>query len=118
MCLIHLFLTGPPEISASHLKIEKFYSPKFFIIYPDAMGNVHNVSQGYKNRRAYLHYALSFAPKNIFLGLAQSACFRQYSSPCVEGSLSLFPRGKAAAADNYDNCFNVKNKLYIYIYMY
>ena len=68
--MIQIFLTGPPEFSASQLKVEKFYSPNFFIIYPDAMDNVHNVSQVYKNRCVYLHYALSIGPKNTFLGLA------------------------------------------------
>jgi hypothetical protein len=53
------------------------------------MGIVHNISQVSKNRGVYLHYALSFGPKNTLLGLAQSAPFRQYSSPGVERNLSL-----------------------------
>jgi hypothetical protein len=89
--------------------MEKFYSPKYFIIYPNAMANVHNVSQVYDNRRVYLHYALSFGSNNTFLGLTQSACFRQYSSPGVERNLSLFPQGKPAGADNSDNCLKIQN---------
>jgi len=91
-------LRFPPEDG------KNFIFSIFFIIYPDAMGNVHNVSQGYKNRRVCLHYALSFWPKNIFLVLARSGCFLQHSSPGVERNLSLFPQGKAAGADNSDNC--------------
>jgi hypothetical protein len=109
--------------------MEKFNSPKMFIIYPDAMGSVHSVSQVYKNIRVYLHYAMSYGPKSTFLGLAQSACFRQYSSPGVERNLSLFLRGKAAGADNSDNCLQIynltspqnKERLNVtinYIYMY
>jgi hypothetical protein len=89
--------------------MEKFYSPKFFIIYSAAMGNVHNISQVYKIRGVYSHYPLSFVPKNTFLGLAQSASFRQYtrSSQGVERNLSLFPQGTAAEAVNCDNCLQI-----------
>jgi len=80
-----------------------------------------------------MYYVLSFGPKNIFLALAQLARFRKYSSPGVKRNLSLFPQGKAAGADNSENCLqiynltipqtkerlNVKiNCIYIYIYMY